>query len=494
MSHIQISNLSFTHDGAREPLFQSLNFQMDSSWKLGLVGRNGRGKTTLLQLLLGKYPHEGSIVSSLPFAYFPYPVEKPDTPALELLESLCPRAESWQCLRELSLLDIEERVLEMPFKTLSNGEQTKLLLAALFLGETRFLLIDEPTNHLDLEARETLANYLRRKEGFILVSHDRSLLDTCTDHTLAITPTGIDVQHGSYSVWRENKDRQEQFEETQQNKLRHEVTKLSASAARTSQWSDKVEQSKKGSKNSGLRPDRGYIGHKSAKMMKRSKSLDNRRQKALEDAKALLQDAESRDSLKLHPLTHHAKSLLSLQNLTISYGDSPLFSPLSLRFESGQRLALRGKNGSGKSSLLKLLLGEDIPHRGQLTLASGLIISYVPQSSHHLKGNLDDHAKLCQIDNTLFKTILRKLGFSREQFEKGIAHYSDGQKKKVLLAASLCQSAHLYIWDEPLNFIDLPSRLQIEALILAYEPSLIMVEHDKAFCDTVATDIIALSK
>ena len=97
------------------------------------------------------------------------------------------------------------------------------------------------------------------------------------------------------------------------------------------------------------------------------------------------------------------------------------------------------------------------------------------------------------MDNTLLKTILRKLGFSREQFEENLTRYSDGQKKKVLLARSLCQSAHLYIWDEPLNFIDLPSRLQIEALILAYKPTLLMVEHDAAFCDTVATDLVHLT-
>ena len=131
-------------------------------------------------------------------------------------------------------------------------------------------------------------------------------------------------------------------------------------------------------------------------------------------------------------------------------------------------------------------------YTGTLYTGSGLKISYVPQSTAGLCGTLDAYAALRSIDVTLLKTILRKLDFNRIQFEKSIEDYSEGQKKKVLLAASLCEEAHLYIWDEPLNYIDILSRMQMEDLVLRFAPTMIFVEHDKAFCDKIATETISL--
>ena len=155
-------------------------------------------------------------------------------------------------------------------------------------------------------------------------------------------------------------------------------------------------------------------------------------------------------------------------------------------------MALCGPNGSGKSSILKLLCGQDIPYTGTLELASRLTISYVPQDASGLRGGLRSYAADCGIDESLFKAILRKLGFERVQFEKDMGDFSAGQKKKVLLARSLCQSAHLYVWDEPLNYIDVLSRIQIEELLLAFRPTLLFVEHDRVFCEKIATKTISL--
>ena len=137
-------------------------------------------------------------------------------------------------------------------------------------------------------------------------------------------------------------------------------------------------------------------------------------------------------------------------------------------------------------------MGEEIPHTGVVQTASGLKISYVPQSSSGLSGSLDDFIRDRQVEESLFKAILRKLDFSRELFTQPMERYSEGQKKKVLLAGSLCDQAHLYIWDEPLNYIDVISRMQIEDLLLAYEPTLLFVEHDAAFCQHVATRVVEL--
>ena len=186
MSMIDVVKLSFSYEGSFEEVFRDVSFRIDTDWKLGFVGRNGRGKTTFLNLLLGKYKYQGQISASIEFAYFPYDVKEKDRTVLEILEEINPRFEEWQLFRELSLLKVDAEVLYRPFNTLSYGEQEKVLLAVLFLGEERFLLIDEPTNHLDAEARRQIAQYLNKKKGFILVSHDRNFLDSCVDHILSI--------------------------------------------------------------------------------------------------------------------------------------------------------------------------------------------------------------------------------------------------------------------------------------------------------------------
>lgn len=140
-----------------------------------------------------------------------------------------------------------------------------------------------------------------------------------------------------------------------------------------------------------------------------------------------------------------------------------------------------------------MICGEEIDYTGTFTKDSQLIISYVSQDTSDLRGDLTDYARENGIDESLFKSILRKLDFSRIQFDKDISTYSGGQKKKVLIAKSLSEKAHLYIWDEPLNFIDVISRMQIEELLLEYTPTLVFVEHDREFCHNVATKIIELS-
>lgn len=201
MSMIDVSNLTFGYEGSPELIFDHVGFQIDSGWKLGFTGRNGRGKTTFLRLLQGEYPYSGTISASVEFEYFPYEVANLSRTGLEVVREIAPEAEDWEIQRELGLLDLAERSLELPFSSLSNGERTKVLLAAMFLKENAFLLIDEPTNHLDLEGRRKLGSYLARKRGFLLVSHDRAFLDQCVDHILAINRTNIEIQRGNFSSW-----------------------------------------------------------------------------------------------------------------------------------------------------------------------------------------------------------------------------------------------------------------------------------------------------
>lgn len=492
MSLININNLSFSYPGSYENVFENVSFQIDTSWKLGFIGRNGRGKTTFLNLLMGKYDYSGSITSNVDFEYFPFPVANNEDYVIDIITEIAHTAEHWEIEKELSKLEVDIDVLYRPFNTLSNGEQTKALLAAMFLKENSFLLIDEPTNHLDANSREIVSAYLKSKQGFILVSHDRSFVDSCVNHILSINRTNIEVQKGNFSSWFENKEKLEAFEERENNRLKKEIKELSVAQKQLEGWSDKLEKTKFGTKNSGLRPDRGYIGAKAARTMKRSKNAENRIEKAIEQKSSLLKNAEEVEKLFIPCEKHHSRVYAYGKGLSLFYSETPVIENLSFEITGGSRVSISGKNGSGKTSLLKLLAGKEINYTGTFEVASGLKISYLPQDTSFLAGNLKDFAIANGIDISLFFAILRKLDFDRTHFEKDMAGYSAGQKKKVLIAKSLCEKANLYLWDEPLNYIDIYSRMQVEDMILRSNPTMVFIEHDRKFSSSIATDFIEL--
>ena len=222
-------------------------------------------------------------------------------------------------------------VLWKPFETLSKGEQTKVLLAALFLNEGHFLLIDEPTNHLDAAAREKTAEYLKKKKGFLLVSHDRYFLDKCVDHILALNRNGIEVQSGNFSSWMINFEQQQEREMAQQEKLKREIGRLQKSSRRSALWSDQVEASKIGAS------DKGYVGHKATKMMKRAKAIEERQQRAIEQKSSLLKNAETAESLKIQSLMYHAEVLASFSEVAAVCGESSWEGLQLLRYGAGSR-------------------------------------------------------------------------------------------------------------------------------------------------------------
>ena len=488
MSLINVTNLTFAYDGSYENIFENVNFQIDTNWKLGFTGRNGRGKTTFLNLLLGKYEYRGSITASVSFSYFPYHVEDLGILAIDAVEDMHPDYEYWRVAREMAKLQLDDAVLYRPYGTLSNGEQTKLQLAVLFSKENHFLLIDEPTNHLDIRGRELVSKYLSSKKGFILVSHDRAFLDGCVDHILSINKSDIQICKGNFSAWWENKQRQDAFEQAENEKLKKEIARLEETAREKANWSDRVEASKIGEHAF----DRGYIGHKAEKMMTRSKAIEKRQTAAIEEKSKLLRNIERSDTLKIFQTPFHTKRLAELKGVTIDYGDGAVCENISFTIQMGDRIALQGPNGSGKSSIIKLLCGQDIPFAGQLWLGNGLKISYVNQDASGLRGKLSDFARNAGIDESLFLAMLAKLDVPKTQMEKDMSSLSAGQKKKVLLARSICEPMHLHIWDEPMNYIDVISRMQIEELLLEFQPTILFVEHDKTFCENVATKIVKL--
>ena len=530
MSQIKVSDLTFSYEGSYEPIFEHVSFTLDTSWKLGFIGRNGKGKTTFLNLLLGKYEYSRTISMDVPCDYFPYETSTGDgeKTADELMEAWKPGVENWRVMRELSELDVDAGLLYRPIGTLSFGERTKVMLAVLFAGENDFLLIDEPTNHLDKEAREIVKSYLSGKKGFILVSHDRDLLDACVDHVLVLQRSTIEMQSGNFSSWWENKERADSFAKAENDKHAKEIRRLKSSMDQSQRWASKGESTKIGfdpvKEHDRSISARSYIGSKTKKMESRVKAYEQRMEKSIKEKEGLLSDVEQIRDLSLSPLTHVKKRLVEAQELSLRYADSdePVFTGLSFEIRGGERVFLQGRNGCGKSSLIKAILasagaadaagisyGADtvsagastasadagdkkILIGGRLQTASNLRISYISQDTSHLHGSLREHAMEHGLDYSLFLTVLWILALESSQFDKNIEDFSEGQKKKVLIATSIITPAHLYIWDEPLNYVDVFSRMQLEKLISEYAPTMLIVEHEVRFAEKLGTKTVEI--
>ena len=493
MAMIQISDLSFAYEGSYDDVFTHLTCQLDTGWRLGLIGRNGRGKTTLLRLLAGELNAHGAVHMPLAPVLFPFAIPEDGAATLTVLRLCAPDAPEWRLRLELSTLGVGEEALSRPYRTLSRGEQTKAQLAALFARDDRYPLIDEPTNHLDLRGRELVGDYLATKDGFLLVSHDRAFLNRCIDHTLSLNRATVTVQRGDFDVWEREFTRKNQSEQQRNEQIKKDVTRLTESARQKAEWSNRCEKGKFHVKPSDAAvADRGYIGARSAALMKRSLAVQARIDRDIEEKKSLLRDHERVEELKLSPIVHPKRQLIEVRGASVRYDGRTVCQGVTLRVERGERIALTGRNGAGKSSILKALCGLSDALVGDVSVASGLQVSYVPQSAAHLQGDLRAFIRETDADETLFKAILRNMDFGRQQFDKRIEQYSEGQKKKLLLARSLCEQAHLYVWDEPLNYIDVFSRMQLEALILEAQPTMILVEHDRAFLERVATRTVDL--
>lgn len=271
MSNIEFKDLTFGYGD--NLIFNHAQINIDDRWKLGLVGRNGRGKSTLLNLLQGKLTTDSTILTDKNFVYFPQLLTEEelidennfknqnvhDDPSVESLSvkitdrksqltyyvlNELAEFEQWKLERELSLLKVDLEILWRPFESLSGGEQTKCLLAILFLDEANFPLIDEPTNHLDMESRKIVAAYLKKKSGFIVVSHDRHFLDQVCDHILAIERQQIILYQGNFSTYEQEKQLRDDFELAEDEKLRKDISRLKKTAREKEDWSRNLEATK----------------------------------------------------------------------------------------------------------------------------------------------------------------------------------------------------------------------------------------------------------
>ena len=309
--------------------------------------------------------------------------------------------------RELDALDIDGRQRLQSFASLSPGEQTRCLLAALFVQQHSFALIDEPTNHLDLVGRALVAEYLAGKPGFILVSHDRAFLDDAADHVVALTADGVTVQHSNYSTWRAAFEAERAARITENERLKRQIARLVAAARQRRDGADAREADK------GPHMDKGFVGHRAAKQMKRALNIERRAEVDIEARRGLVTREEKHYALRFSVPGRSPRQVVVANNLCFELDDGrTILDRVSLTIEPGDRLAIIGPNGAGKSTLLDIVCGVLAPTSGDLVIAGQIRISrslQEPQWHQSLADELDAR----QLDESRFPADHGGAGGSR---------------------------------------------------------------------------------
>ncbi len=521
MSSISINNISYFHKSPYRQIFSDLTVNIDYSWKTGLIGNNGIGKTTLLSLITGKLkPDKGSVASTRMSELFSGSSRMPDKNCIDTVRALTGFADTEQRMaallsenndesiqqysllheeytrrggyqfkasfyKELSNMGLSDEFAYRPFNTLSGGEQTKILVLALFIKKGTYALIDEPANHLDMFGRKKLADYLNQKEGFLLISHDRYLLDACTDHIVMLNSSSAQTVKGNYTVWKNAYEADLAFRERTNENLMREIKNLKRAAKERREWSDDVEKTINAAK------DRGYVSARSREQMQRALSIEKRISRMIEEKEQLKFSIKKKRDLQIQKSRTNS-TLLSVENAGFSIGGKTVFNDIHISIEKGEIKAVIGPNGCGKTSLLNIITGVSAPDSGIVFHRPGIRMSVVRQFPEQKKGNVEDYLCRKNADIRKFTYIMNYLGYSGNILDKELSKLSDGERKKIDIALSLSDEADLYLWDEPLNFLDIETREKIEKMLLENKPAMLISEHDRRFVENIAEDIIEM--
>lgn len=525
MAKITINKLSYYYEDFYNPVYENINLAIDAEWKLGLIGRNGRGKTTLLKLLNGDLePTSGNISLPVEVEYFPYnnacgytltrDIIKENVGKLKSIEDTMEeiitkndeaRFEEYsilqeqyldldgyemesKILREMEEMSLDKSLLDREFDTLSGGEKTRVMLLTLFLRKKSFVLLDEPTNHLDDDGKEAVMEYLQKKKGFIVVSHDRAFLDKVIDHVISINKKDITIEKGNYSSWKENKDKKEEFELRTRERLEEEIEQLERSAKSSRTWAD-IGNTQKYSNASHGRAN-GVETY-----MNQAKRAELRMQENIDRKKELLQNYEEVKPLVMQQRDDiEERCLVKIKELSFGYEEhaKQIIKGFNFEVHAGERIWVKGKNGAGKSTLLNILSGA-IPSDA-IEYVEGLQVAMVAQEPVWKTGYIKDGFEYT-VGNPVYQRFIELCDHFElpENFlERPLHTYSSGELKKVNIARVLADDNHIILFDEPLNYMDVYFSEQLEKAILKYQPTIIFVEHDSYFGKKIATKTIQL--
>ena len=514
MIDINVQNLEKSFEVGKK-ILDGLSFTVNSGEHVGILGPNGCGKTTLVRILCGlERPDEGEasvapgkrigLISQIPV--FPdgwttedvlrdaqrrlYEIsarldelsaqmERDASPALlreyDALSDEFRRRGGWEMDAERSRvasgLDVTPAMRSQPFDTLSGGERTRVNLARLILEDTDILLLDEPTNHLDLHAAEWLEDYIRHFKGTVLsISHDRYFLDVAAQRCIEIVDGRAEFYSGNYSFF--VLERQRRFEEKlrQYEKDRAKIEQLQRAADKLHLWA--------------------FMGND--KLHKRAFSMEKRIERLSQTEKP----TEARKlSVKFRERDFSGDEVIVADGLEKGFAGRVLFSGVSLEVTGGERVALIGDNGAGKTSFLRLLMGEETPDAGYIYRGPAIRTAYLPQIvrfEDESRTMLDAMLWECRVQPQEARDRLAAFGFRGEDVFKRVSALSGGEKSRLRLCMLMGGQINLLVLDEPTNHLDIASREWMEDALSDYEQTLLFVSHDRYFIEKFATRIWTL--
>ena len=517
MIEIQVNNLVKSFEVGKNVL-DGLTFQVDQGERVGLLGRNGAGKTTLFKILTGELDYdEGTVVvgqgrrvgliSQIPVYPAGYTVEDVLRSAFARLESLAEEMRALEARMAAGESDpailkrygaLSERFeafggydtdvavnkiangLSIPdsqrqqlFDSLSGGEKTRVNLGRLILEDTDILLLDEPTNHLDLHATEWLEEYIRGFHGTVVtISHDRYFLDRTVTRVIEIQDGRAEFYSGNYSFYAVEKERRYQERMKQYEKEQAKIAQLEKAAEQLRVWA--------------------FMGMD--KTYRRAISMEKRIERMRTTSKPT--KARKMDA-RFSSAEFHGDEVLGIRNVSKSYGDKHLFEGISLKVEGGERIALIGDNGTGKSTLIKMIVGELYPDDGRIKTGPQVKEAYLPQIVRfdHPDWNLVENMMAAKrgLSAQSARNRLAAYDFRGEDVFKPVSVLSGGEQSRLRLCMLMDDEINFLILDEPTNHLDIDSREWIEEAVEAYDGTLLFVSHDRYFINRFATRIWELA-
>ena len=510
MIDISLNNIRKSFGGVE--VLKGVTFDVNEGERVALLGANGTGKTTLLRILTGALePDEGTVslparkrvglISQIPVYPAGYTTEdvlrsahrhldalREQMSALEAAmagdaspavlsrydalaadyERLGGYSADYERERIANGLDIGAAMRSQLFDSLSGGEKTRVNLARLLLEDTDILLLDEPTNHLDLKSTEWLEEFLLRFKGTVLtVSHDRWFLDTVAQRTIELVDGKCEFYSGNYSFFVQEKQRRYAELLAQYEKNQKEIAHLQAAADKLHLWA--------------------FMGQD--KLHKRAFSMEKRIAKL---QTAPRPKTERKLKSRFREEEFRGDEVMLIEGLSKSYGDKRLFSGLELLMEAGERIAVMGDNGTGKSTLVKIILGEETPDDGYVRLGPAVKTAYLPQLvtfSHPQRSALDTLIYDCKAEPQEARDRLAAFNFTGEDVFKTVGSLSGGEQSRLRLCMLMKSDVNLLILDEPTNHLDIMSREWIEQALADYGGALLFVSHDRWFVDAFATRV-----
>jgi len=526
-----------------KPLFEGIHLEVAEGERIALYGRNGMGKSTLLSILAGeRQPTNGTVEAVLPRERWGWmrQQDEPDESEMTALEMVRSRSESslWELKQQLAaiekqmqasdaaamdrlveqygnlleryesgggfqwetevekamtMLGIGPEVWPVPYKGLSGGQKTKVMLAALLVRNPQFLLLDEPTNHLDSESLVWLEQWLVSvyKGTVLFVSHDREFIDRVATSVCELSANELRRYRGGYTDYRREKERELREQETLYRKQELARKALEESIRRYEEWFHKAHNS---AGDGDVRITASYYKAKAKKNISRYHA----KEKALERLEAERVDKPRSDpklKMELEAEAIGAKTLLRVKEMSFGFGDRLLFDRFSFQLNRGDRLAVRGPNGSGKTTLLKLLLGEITPTEGTVAWHPAVKIGYFSQQLEGLEDDmtlLDSLLAIPGMTQSHARTLLGCFLFRRDDVFKRIGQLSMGEKCRTAFLKLYFSGAHLLVLDEPSNYLDVDTREVIEEVLVRFPGAIALVSHDRYLVRKVANRLLTL--